>query len=147
MLRINKPIKLECAWPTSHSTGKARSGQINESRVASMISWDTDQGSSIPWERSPTETAIVRLSGVKSISDALAHFQLVTGISKTVPKQAMYPFGTLIQIDSSTAGLKPGNTYIYLIASDARQGAIFLGPCWFLDFDWAHAIVHFQFSE
>jgi len=147
MLRISKPIKLECAWPKSHFTGKARSGRINENGVASMISWEADADSTIPWERSPAETAIVRLNGVKSISDAVAHFQLLTGISKTVPKQATYPFGTLIQIDSSTAGFRPGNTYFYLIASDARQGAVFLGPCWFLDFDWAHAIVHFQFRE
>lgn len=60
--------------------------------------------------------------------------------SGEVIKTTDYSFGTVIEINTTLAGWRPGNTTIFLLSKDKTK-VVKIDPAWHLRFSWDQAVV------
>ena len=61
--------------------------------------------------------------------------------SGEVVKIAEYGFGTVIEVNTTLAGWRPGNTAVFIISKDQTK-AVKIDPAWHLRFNWNEAVAN-----
>ena len=156
-LKLTVPVEFQVPLPSRGESGKA----VEQPEVVSL----SGNRSKIVWRgvKSPPGAKEDLVSHVTSFTapsssgkihpeDIVVKYAAELGIERSklvkVPSLkasgevvaiAEFKFGTVVEINTTLAGWRPGNTSLFLISKD-RTKAVKIDPAWHLRFNWSDAV-------
>lgn len=158
-IEINVPLEIHLPLPMRGGAPKPVTPPevVSQSGNKSRLLWQGLKATPGAQEALVSEVALVEVSsksGKIQPEDVVLKFASDSGIERTklvrsphlkAPGEVIqisdFSFGTVIEINTTLAGWRPGNTTFFLISKDQTK-VVKIDPAWHMRFDWNKANVY-----
>ncbi len=155
-VKIAVPVEMQLPLPTraGGSAGILKAEVVHRSGNRSKIVWHGLKSSPAATEDLVSHVTLLDIAtpnGKISAEDAILKFSADSGIDRSklvrnvhlkAPGEVIavsdFEFGKVIEINTTLAGWRPGNTTVLIVSADQTK-AIKIDPAWHLKFDWSKA--------